>query len=91
MCKAGRPSYAKVTFATEDGIFERSLAFSLPAPLYLNVEGCERKRRRRHLAEKKLSTLKYGVARGGEERIRKSQNQKYWKTKRPREKDIYAS
>ena len=38
MCKAGRPSYAKVTFATEDGIFERSLAFSLPAPLYLNVE-----------------------------------------------------
>ena len=23
---------------TEDGIFERSLAFSLPAPLYLNVE-----------------------------------------------------
>ena len=91
MCKAGRPSYAKVTFATEDGIFERSLAFSLPAPLYLNVEGCERKRRRRHLAEKKPSTLKYGVARGGEERIRKSQNQKYWKTKRPREKDIYAS
>ena len=52
MCKAGRPSYAKVTFATEDGIFERSLAFSLPAPLYLNVEGCGHKRRSRQLEKK---------------------------------------
>ena len=52
MCKAGRPSYAEVTFATEDGIFERSVAFSLTAPLYLNVEGCEHKRGSRQHATK---------------------------------------
>ena len=90
MCKANRPSYAKVRFPTEDGIFERSIACSLPAPLYLNVEGCERKRRRRQLAEKKPSTLKYGVARGGEEQLTKSPKQ-YWQTNCPRDKDTSAS